>query len=422
VAGPPYAVGAMTGSAQQQAAGNPRWQRFLLPGAMVGAPDGRRSPRDWMVDVVMFVLAVGCGALVLEQSWDDHSDLTAILDIVVGAIACLTLWVRRRFPVAVAVFSLTASVFSGLAAGPAIMATFNAAIRASSRALMGIVPLSFAGVVIFPLLYPGSDPYIEQLLIGSLVTGAVFGWGLFVRAQRAVVQSLRDRAERLESEQRQRVEQAREAERLRIAGEMHDVLAHRVSLLSLHAGALEFRPDAPREEVAEAAGVIRTTAHAALEELREVIGVLREGAEGSAPQPPQPTLAQVPALVEESRAAGMRVRCSIDTTADKDLPAALERAAYRVVQEGLTNARKHAPDASVEVTISVDAGERLVVEVVSRGPVAIPAAAAPAEPLPGAGSGLIGLAERVTLAGGELQHGPGTGGDFVLRATLPRQS
>ena len=137
-----------------------------------------------------------------------------------------------------------------------------------------------------------------------LITGVVVGWGLFVRVQRELVLSLRERAATLEAEQRLRVEQAREAERLRIAREMHDVLAHRVSLLSLHAGALEFHPDASAEEVAEAAGVIRASAHAALEELRDVIGVLREGPPASAPEPPQPTLADIPALVEECRAAG----------------------------------------------------------------------------------------------------------------------
>ena len=108
----------------------------------------------------------------------------------------------------------------------------------------------------------------------------VIGWGLFVRARRELIDSLRERAERAEAEQRRRLEQAREAERRRIAREMHDVLAHRVTLLSLHAGALEFRPDAPPEEIAEAAGVIRASAHAALQELREVIGVLRDGSRG----------------------------------------------------------------------------------------------------------------------------------------------
>ena len=116
-----------------------------------------------------------------------------------------------------------------------------------------------------------------------LLTAVVVGWGLFVRARRELVFSLRERAARLEAEQRLRVEQAREAERRRIAREMHDVLAHRVSLLTLHAGALEFRPDASPEEVAEAAGVIRATAHAALEELRRVIGVLREARAATGP-------------------------------------------------------------------------------------------------------------------------------------------
>ena len=254
-------------------------------------------------------------------------------------------------------------------------------------------------------------------MLGVLFTGVVMGWGLFVRVQRELVSSLRERAATLEAEQRLRVEQAREGERLRIAREMHDVLAHRVSLLSLHAGALEFHRDASAEEVAEAAGVIRSSARAALEELRDVIGVLREGPPASAPEPPQPTLADVPGLVDECRRAGMRVRCRLDVPADRALPAALGRAAYRIVQEGLTNARKHAPGAAVAVTISAAADTALVVEVVSRRAVGV-AASAPLA-LPGAGTGLVGLAERVELAGGVLEHGPDATGDFVLRATLP---
>ena len=164
----------------------------------------------------------------------------------------------------------------------------------------------------------------------------MIGWGLFVRARRELVRSLRAQADRAGDE-------ARAAERQRIAREMHDVLAHRLSLLSVHAGALEFRPDAPAEEVAEAAGVIRESARAALEELREVIGVLREEERGDGPpEPPQPALADLPALVEESRAAGMRLTAQIEL-GDVAPPPALGRTAYRIVQEGLTNARKHAP-------------------------------------------------------------------------------
>jgi signal transduction histidine kinase len=363
----------------------------------------------------MFGLAIGVGVAVLVTTWPDHGSFAKVVDLVVGVVACLTLWVRRSRPTPVAVFTSVASIFSALAAGPAVFALFNAAVRTSARTIVALVGLAAVSTLVFPLLFPGRDSYASQIVVGALITGVVIGWGLFVRAQRELVRSLRERAERLESEQRLKVEQAREAERLRIAREMHDVLAHRVSLLSLHAGALEFRPDAPADEIAEAAGVIRSTAHAALEELREIVGVLRDGAEEGAPEPPQPTLAELPTLIDESRAAGMHVHARIDAPA---VDALLGRTAYRVVQEGLTNARKHAPGAAVDVAIST-AGDRLVVEVVSRRPVGVRAGAS-AERLPGAGTGLVGLAERVALAGGELEHGPDAAGDFVLRATLPR--
>jgi signal transduction histidine kinase len=407
----------MTGEAQDHVT-LPRWQRMLLPGELRGV-DGRRSARDWFVDVLMYCVAIGLSTLVLVPTLPDHGTVTLVVDFVLGAVCFVALWFRRAHPVAVGVIAGASSIVSATAGGPALLALFNVAIRASRRAVLAIAALALTSTAIFPLLYPGDELYSTQIVLGVLITGVVVGWGLFVRVQRELVLSLRERAATLEAEQRLRVEQAREAERLRIAREMHDVLAHRVSLLSLHAGALEFHPDASAEEVAHAAAVIRSSAHAALEELRDVIGVLREGgsAPGGAPEPPQPTLAEIPALVEESRQAGMRVRCHIDVPADAAPPTALGRAAYRIVQEGLTNARKHAPAAAVEVTITAQPGTALVAEVVSRRAVGVAAPAAFA--LPGAGTGLVGLAERVALAGGELEHGPDGAGDFVLRATLP---
>jgi signal transduction histidine kinase len=393
----------------------PRWQRIVLPGAMLEEQGRRRSVRDWVVDLAMFALALGVGAVVLGQTWSDHSGAAAAVDIVLGALAALSLWWRRKHPAAIAVFTGVISLISGLGNGAAAMAFFNAAIRTSGRTLAALIGLALVNATVFPLIYPGKDAYVPQLLFGLLITGVIIGWGLFVRAQRELVRSLRERAHRLQAEQRLKVEQAREAERLRIAREMHDVLAHRVSLLSLHAGALEFRPDASPEEIAEAAGVIRATAHAALEDLRGVVGVLREGGEDGAPEPPQPTLDQIPGLIEESRAAGMHVRSQLKPI--DPMPAALGRTAYRVVQEGLTNARKHAPGAAVDVAVSPAEHGGVVVEVVSRRPVGV---AATSGRLPGAGTGLVGLAERVALAGGELRHGTDAAGDFVLRATLPR--
>jgi signal transduction histidine kinase len=390
----------------------PRWHNALLPGELGDNPDGRRSARDWIVDVLMSIVAVVVSAVAIADTWAAHSVAMAIVDIALGVVALVALWWRRPHPGPVGVLTAALSAASGAAAGPALIAGFNVALRGRRREIAAVVAVTAIAIPVYTALYPKGQSFLLNMLIGALITAVVIGWGLFVRVRREQVFALRERAERLEAEQRLHIEHAREAERRRIAREMHDVLAHRVSLLSLHAGALEFRPDASPEEVAQAAGVIRETARAALEELRQVIGVLRDGSEEGGPEPPQPTLADVPGLVDESRAAGIRVSCRIDV--EDDVPPALGRTAYRIVQEGLTNARKHAPTAPVDVTIS--GGERLSVEVVSRRPVGV---AVPTAPLPGAGSGLIGLSERVALAGGELRHGPDEAGDFVLRATLP---
>jgi signal transduction histidine kinase len=236
--------------------------------------------------------------------------------------------------------------------------------------------------------------------------------GMFVRARR---ESRQERVRHAEAEQHLLVEQARHAERTRIAREMHDVLAHRISLLSLHAGALEFRPDAPPDEVARAAAVIRASAHHALEDLRMVIGILRDGAEGEAPQPPQPTLAALPELLEESRAAGMRLHTDVRVADLATIPDSVGRHALRIVQEALTNARKHAPSSPVDLRFEGAPGDGLAIEVRNTAPVL---AVGEAE-IPGAGTGLIGLAERAALSGGSLEHGLDEAGDFRLRAWLP---
>jgi signal transduction histidine kinase len=195
---------------------------------------------------------------------------------------------------------------------------------------------------------------------------------------------------------------------------MHDVLAHRISLLSLHAGALEFRPDAPPEEVARAAGVIRASAHEALRDLREVLGVLRDGGgDAAAADPPQRKLTDVAKLVAESRAAGMRIDLHNEVTAAESAPAAVATTAYRLVQEALTNARKHAPGAVVSVEVIGGPGDGLDLAVRN------PPPAARTSDIPGTGTGLAGLAERVSLVGGRFQHGPNAVGDFRIHAWLP---
>ncbi len=389
----------------------------LLPSVLVPEHrDGKRTTRDWVVDWLCFLIALVVGTLVYADA-HNHTDLPewfAALDGLVGVAACFSLWMRRRWPFGLAlVLTLLSIVFSGVG-GAAAIALFTVAVHEPFRRA---APIAVLGAVLQPLyiaIYSSSsDPYLVALVLSWLVIGVVLVWGMFVRSRRQLVLSLRDRAERAETEQQLRVEQARQAERARIAREMHDVLAHRISLLSLHAGALEFRPDAPPEEVARAAGVIRASAHSALEDLRAVIGVLRE-APGDAPEPPQPTLADLAALIEESRGAGMRVTFSSPDALSP--PDSLGRNAYRIVQEGLTNARKHARGSTVDVVVSGGAQDGLEIEIRNRLPVG---AVAAASGIPGAGTGIIGLAERASLAGGRLEHGRTEAGDYRLWVWLP---
>jgi signal transduction histidine kinase len=381
-----------------------RWSRPALP-AVVDVPRGEEQRRrDRIVDAAMYFVALAISTATLADTWDLHPPWLRPVAVVAVIGTVVALHWRRTHPGAVGIGVGAVSVL--LITAP-FVALFNAAIRARGRDLTIAAGLTIASNFSNPLLYRGTQSLELEFGAGLALTGAALGWGLFVRARRQLVQSLRAQAGR-------EAEEARAAERRRIAREMHDVLAHRLSLLSVHAGALEFNSDAPSEEVAEAAGVIRESARAALDELRGVIGVLREDSAESLTQPPQPTLADIPALVEESRAAGMRITAEIEI-GDVEPAGAVGRTAYRIVQEGLTNARKHAPGAAVTLTVHAPHGD-LQVEVRSLAPVAV----ASGPTLPGAGTGLIGLAERVTLAGGELQHGVDPEGAFVLRARLPR--
>jgi signal transduction histidine kinase len=393
-----------------------QWQRRLLPSELIEAPGGSRSARNWFVDSAVFALAALIGVANLGTTFGDHDAVTLAGDVFLGTIACLLLWARRTHPTGVAVFTMVVAPLSAVASGAAPIALFNVALRSSWKALAGVTALAVAAILIGPLVYPGNSSYWEQVFFGVLVVTIVIGWGLFSRVRRELVLSLRERAERVESEQRLELDRAREAERRRIAREMHDVLAHRLSLLSVHAGALEFRPDASPAEIRAAAEVIRETVQVALEELREVIGVLRENGERAVPEAPQPTIAQIPPLVEESRAAGLDVTWRDELPEPEIVPGAIARTAYRVVQEGLTNARKHARSGAVDVTISTQ-GSVLTVEVVSRGESLVEETNLTRA---GSGKGLVGLKERVDLVGGTLEHGPDPKGGFVLRATLPR--
>src|SRR3954452_11387187 len=281
------------------------WLRSALPGVVNDAPDEERGRRDHLVDATIYLVAFAISAATLAGTWQMHPPWLRVVDVVGGIATLVSLHWRRTHPAAVGIGIGAVSLVILPASGANLAATFNAAIRARGRDLAVIAGLLIAWAFASPLLYAPAGSYWANAGACLLLTGVVLGWGLFVRARRELVRSLRAQADRAADE-------ARAAERQRIAREMHDVLAHRLSLLSVHAGALEFHSDAPAEEVAEAAGVIRESAKTALEEVRGVIGVLREDGGAALTAPPQPTLADLAALIEESRAAGMRVTARIE--------------------------------------------------------------------------------------------------------------
>ena len=391
------------------------WQHLAVvrePPEDVGVSGGR------LTDAGLIGFAVAAGGITQGYLWHILGEVRDWLDVALGVVACVALWWRRTHPVAVVAVGFAAAVFSPLAQFAALAAVCTAASRLRGRALTAVAVLAAAASAMFPLVNPAAGEIVKIGFPAFLVTVIAFGWGLYLRARRELVGSLQERAEQLEADQQRNAEQAREAERRRIAREMHDVLAHRLSLLSVHAGALEFHPEASPGDIAAAAAVIRTSAAAALADLRQVITVLREDSP-AADGPPQPGLRQLTDLLEESRSAGMTLNARVELPGPAQLPETTGRTVYRVIQEGLTNARKHALGAPVEVTVTTD-GVAVIAEVISRRPAVMTEgiSLAPA----GAGAGLIGLAERVALAGGQLEHGPNAIGDFVLRATLPRAS
>ena len=402
-------------------------RRWFLPSAITSElyPDSvgrsgrpKRTARDWVVDFTCFLVAVAIGLLGADALPDEpHTPYALeVVDQWLGALACAAVWLRRRWPLGLAVAMVPVSFLSNTAGGAGVVALFTLAVHRPFKYVAWTGGVSVALTPVFYWLRPDADmPYIKSVGSAGLLTAALVGWGMFVRSKRQLMLSLRDRVRRAETEAALRAEQAQRLAREAIAREMHDVLAHRLTLLSVHAGALEIRPDAPRAEVARAAGVIRESSHEALQDLREIIGVLRASgsdAEGESGRP-QPTLAALEGLVSESRDADMKVTLDNRVADASGVHASVGRTVYRIAQEGLTNARKHAPGAEVTVVVSGARGDGLTVSVRN------PPPPGDVPRVPGSGQGLIGLTERAMLAGGHLDHGPHEDGGFRVRAWLP---
>jgi signal transduction histidine kinase len=383
-----------------------------------------------------YAFAVGVGLLLglggaaerldaLPESQRDTAYVVIALDLVLGCVSLALLPLRRRHPLGVACTIVALLSVSGSSFGSAMVAIVSMGTwrRRPWAVLTGGVFLTGLLLVLaldLPTRPPEEAPWevVAGLLGAPLVYGVAVVTGFYVGARRELAANRHEQALAAEREQALLADTVREAERTRIAREMHDVLAHRISLVALHAGALVYRDDLTREQTAETAATIQANAQLALTELRQVLGVLRPGDGAHDVEAPQPTLAELPALLADSREAGTEV--TLDTSqlvGTLDLvPTTLSRNAFRIVQEALTNARKHAPGVPVTVALTGAPGVRLDVEVSN------PIGARAGIALPSAGVGLAGLTERAVLAGGTLEHGARADGPFVVAATLPWQA
>ncbi|GAA3355705.1 sensor histidine kinase [Saccharopolyspora gregorii] len=336
-----------------------------------------------------------------------------------NAVLFAGLLVRRRFPWIAVLAAAAISVLSGTAdqSMAVVIALYTMAKqRGPVASTWGAAAIVAVAQLTRMLLMANESLWSSGMLgvllgLGAMLTGFV-GMptllGLWLYQRRDLLRSLRERAVQAERERDLLAERAVGAERRRIAREMHDVVAHRVSVISLQAGALTMTAaDERTEQVAE---VIRVSSSAALSELREMLRALRDDAENPGGDHAAPTLEGVRELVADSVAAGADI--ALDMPAElPEASTAVGRAAYRVVQEALTNAGKHAPGSPVRASVAVGP-DGLAVEVVN-------ARGTGTTVVEGSGYGLIGMRERVTLAGGTLQVGRTDEDGYRVRAEFP---
>lgn len=275
-----------------------------------------------------------------------------------------------------------------------------------------LAALTAFGALMVAIALGGNELSLTAIASRLLFATGITALGLFIGARRAYSEQLRERARGLERERELLAERAVDEERVRIARELHDAIAHHVSLLVVQAGAVrESLPEgSPAREVADS---MASTGRQALEEMRSVLGVLRTGGQRTGVErAPQPGVADIRALVEQTGLAKVDAELAVEGV-ERALPVGIDLSAYRIVQESLTNVVKHAAPARAHVLVRY-LPEALELEVTDNGP-----GGRNGGRTPSAGHGIVGMRERVSLFGGELSAGPATGGGWRVHALLP---
>jgi signal transduction histidine kinase len=385
------------------------------------------SPQRWLVRYLVEIIAALFAVLGLVEIWVAPTSGWKLVTVPTALVATLPLLLRRRFPLAapVIVFAAVAAIAAASpddvkhGATPPFFALLLAfwivgAENERDQAIAGVT----AGFAAAAVIAAGEGNLHPQLgdgdidISGFLVLGGGLALVAFVlkrRARQAV--GLEQRAARLEREREERARAAVAEERARIARELHDVIAHSVGVMTVQAGAARLLLD---EEPARARApllAVEESGRQALGEMRRLLGILRH--DGSEPAlAPQPGIADLDGLVEQARGAGLPVELTIEGQRERLAPG-VELAAYRIVQEALTNARKHAIPGRAQVAVRY-ARDALELEITND------CRARPSDA--GSGHGLVGMRERVALYGGELDVGPQPGGGYAVRARLPLEA
>ncbi len=354
------------------------------------------------------VLVVGVvGVLSVQEAYVQAGADWLSLRVALAAAATAAVALRARYPVSAAAVTVATAVVSGIAP-PLLVVLFRSVRRGRLVPALFCVAVAMIGN---RFADDHQNLWTMHLYGPFMPLAAVLALGLWAGSHQRLVAALDEQVEHLRVERELRAEQARLGERARIAAEMHDVLAHRLTVLALHAGALQRRATGLPEPVAERLGLLRTTSTEALADLRDVLGALRHTEEPDAADRRVPGLRELSELLAEARAAGQTVEADIAGSSES-VPVSHRLAVHRVVQEALTNARKHASGAPVRVTVRYGPPDSTV-EVHN-------VAGTPSEAAGlGSGYGLVGLTERVTALGGRLEYGPSGNGGWRMAATFP---
>jgi signal transduction histidine kinase len=376
-----------------------------------------RTAGPWVLDGLLAVVAAGAGVATLATvlPFDPGSPEAWAAYLLVLAHT-LPIAVRRRWPLAVLAWGLATGVAFAALGLNLVSLTFAvlvylytvAAHRPRVDSLAGLAATEALLVLVW-LARPGAIGDGGTLVLDGLIMAAGWWLGNGARRRQEAVAAARQRAAELEEAREELARRAVTEERLRIARELHDVVAHSMSIIAVQSGVGVHVLDSQPEEARKALAAVEATSRQALVEMRRLLGVLREEAEPRGSLAPAPGLAEVEALAAEVARAGVRVEVHIEGT-PCELPAGLDLSAYRIVQEALTNVVRHAGPATARVAVRYSPGQ-VALEVVDdgRGPGAEDRG----------GHGLAGMRERAALYGGTLEAGPVPGGGFRVAATLP---